>query len=374
MDVQRITSLKDIVPAQWDALRSDNHPLLSHAFLLAMEVHHCLTEQSGWQPRYLIIRDDNRLIAAMLLYEKTNSWGEFVFDHSWADAYARHGLNYFPKLVSSIPFSPVLGNKLLLGKAHNKNLAASLINAAIELTEQISCSSLHVLFPPKQEQVFLNKQAFVTRIDCQYHWQNRAYSCFDDFLACLTSRKRKNIRRERDKIRAQGITFRHLDGLSAKPQDWKNFTDFYKLTYERKWGAPIFSQAFFESVAAALGEQMILVLADRQGECIAGALMYKSDSILYGRHWGCVEYHDALHFEACYYQGIEICIKQNLQVFEPGAQGDHKIARGFEPVLTHSYHWLADQRFVPAIKQFCKDESSAVRQYAQQQQCRSPYK
>jgi predicted N-acyltransferase len=325
-----------------------------------MEQHGCLGQHSGWIPRYIVIHHTDELIAAMLLYEKTNSWGEFVFDHAWADAYARYGLSYYPKLVSAIPFSPVFGQKLLVKVGQEAEMYPHLLNGALSAARELACSSLHVLFPLPAEQSFLEDKGLIARHDCQYHWVNQNYASFDDFLARLSSRKRKNIRRERCRVQAANITFRVLDGSSAQSIDWQHFTEFYNLTYERKWGAPIFNQAFFAATAEALGEKMVLILADREQRCIAGALMYRGENILYGRHWGCSEYHDALHFETCYYQGIDYCIEHKIKTFEPGAQGPHKIARGFEPVLTHSAHWLEDERFRPAIKQFTRDEKDMI--------------
>ncbi len=374
MNIECISTLAEIPSQQWDALVKDNHPLLSHAFLYAMEQHGCLSYESGWIPRYLVVRDQGRLLAAMPLYEKHNSWGEFVFDHAWADAYARYGINYYPKLVSAIPFSPVFGQKLLLQAGREEELSALLLQALKQTCEQLEASSLHILFPLLEEQALFEQQGWLARHDCQYHWKNQNYHSFDDFLMTLTHKKRKNIRQERRKVHDSGISFRQLDGLTATTQDWQDFTHFYNLTYERKWGSPIFSQNFFEDVAGKLGSSMVLVLADRGEQCIAGALMYRSDTVLYGRHWGCTEYHPALHFEACYYQGIEYCIAQGIRLFEPGAQGEHKLARGFEPVRTHSAHWIQDQRFRPAIQQFCQQESDAVTQHIAAMLIHSPYK
>jgi len=373
-DVQCIATLAEVDAGQWDALLIENHPLLSHAFLYAMEQYGCLTERSGWIPRYLIVKDGDALVAAMPLFEKTNSWGEFVFDHAWADAYARYGEPYYPKLVASIPFSPVFAQKLLLKSGSEDILYPVLLEGALQLARQLGSSSLHILFPLESEQDYFQQQRLIARHDCQYHWNNKAYASFDEFLQTLNRKKRKNIQQERRKVKDAGISFRCLDGDTARVEDWEIFTEFYNLTYERKWGAPVFSQAFFQAIATALGERMILILADKNEHCIAGALMYRSDRVLYGRHWGCSEYHDALHFETCYYQGIEYCIKHGIELFEPGAQGAHKLARGFEPTRTHSSHWLADPRFVPAVKQFCADESAAVEQHLADAQLHSAYK
>jgi len=373
-DVQCVSSLAEVDASQWDALLIENHPLLSHAFLYAMEQHGCLTERSGWIPRYLIVKGGDELLAAMPLYEKNNSWGEFVFDHAWADAYAHYGEPYYPKLVASIPFSPVFAQKLLLKPGMEDALHPVLLEGALQLARQLGSSSLHILFPLESEQNYFQQRGLIARHDCQYHWHNKGYASFDAFLQTLHRKKRKNILQDRRKVESAGIRFRCLHGDTASTEDWETFTAFYKLTYERKWGAPVFSQAFFQATAKALGERMILILADRGECCIAGALMYRSDRVLYGRHWGCSEYHDALHFETCYYQGIEYCIEHGIELFEPGAQGAHKLARGFEPTRTHSSHWLADQRFVPAVKQFCADESAVVKRHLADAQRHSAYK
>ena len=374
MDIQCISSLNSVAPAAWDALLIENHPLLSHAFLYAMEQNGCLTQQSGWIPRYLVVYDNGELVAAMPLYEKTNSWGEFVFDHAWADAYARYGVPYYPKLVAAIPFSPVFGQKLLIKAGRQDELYPVLLDGALQAAKQLGSSSLHILFPLEQEQRFLEQQGLIARHDCQYHWQNEGYASFAEFLATLGRKKRKNITQERRRVADAGIRFRRLDGDTATPDDWEMFTEFYNLTYERKWGAPVFNRIFFQSVAQALGKHLLLIMADKDGVSIAGALMYHSDRVLYGRHWGCTEYHDALHFEACYYQGIEYCIEHGIEIFEPGAQGPHKLARGFEPSRTHSAHWLADTRFVPPVTQFCADETFAVEQHITDAKMHSAYK
>jgi predicted N-acyltransferase len=374
MDVQCIPSLGAIEPASWDALLIEDHPLLSHAFLFGMEQHGCLTEQSGWIPRYLTVEDAGELVAAMPLYEKANSWGEFVFDHAWAEAYARYGVAYYPKLVAAIPFSPVFGQKLLLKAGSEATLYPVLLDGALQAADQLGSSSLHILFPLEHEQRFFEKQGLISRNDCQYHWRNNDYVSFDTFLDSLTRKKRKNILQERRRVADAGICFRRLDGETARTIDWEKFTVFYNSTYQRKWGAPVFNQDFFEAMAEKLGQRMVLIMADKAGECIAGALMYRSERVLYGRHWGCSEYYDALHFETCYYQGIEYCIENDIEIFEPGAQGPHKLARGFEPTITHSSHWLADERFVPAVKQFCADETAAVKQHIAAAKAHGAYK
>lgn len=374
IELSSYPSIDCIDGQQWNALLVDNHPLLRHEVLLAMEAHQCIGEHTGWIPRYLCAIEDEVLLGAVPLFEKHNSWGEFVFDHAWADAYRRYGLNYYPKLVAGIPFSPVFGQKFLGVDERQQEVRGLLLQACMAVVQKLDASSIHYLFPTHDEQAFLEDKGLLARHDCHYHWSNKDYLSFDQFLACLSAKKRKNIRQERRKVAEAGVTVRRLNGLTASSEDWQDFCHFYALTYERKWGQPIFNQAFFESTASSLGERLLLVLGDLDGECVAAALMYRGDNVLYGRHWGCSERVDGLHFELCYYQGIEHCIEQGLAVFEPGAQGEHKVARGFNPVLTHSAHWIADPRFREPIEQFCLDEKVAVLEHIKRVEHHTAYK
>jgi predicted N-acyltransferase len=310
----------------------------------------------------------------MPLYEKHNSYGEFVFDHAWADAYRRNGLAYFPKLVSAIPYTPATAQRLLCEPERADELYPILLQSALQLTERLGASGFHCLFPTSQEHAFLEQQQLLTRLDVQFHWRNAGYGGFEDFLADLTAKKRKNIRQERRRVAESGVTLRRLDGHTASARDWQDFTRFYNRTFEEKWGIATFNYEFFLEVATRLPEQILLVLADRDGECIAGSLMYHSDTTLYGRHWGCVQQVDSLHFEACYYQGIDYCIAGGLSRFEPGAQGEHKIPRGFRPTLTRSSHWIADARFRQAISAHVLHEQDAVRHYMQELEQSMPFK
>jgi predicted N-acyltransferase len=352
------------IPAwQWNQLVKDRNPFVNHGFLLAMEQHHCVGEQLGWSPLHIGVYEEGSLVAAMPLYKKTNSYGEFVFDHAWSDAWQRVGLSYYPKLVSAIPYTPATGQRLLCESGREKEFYPLLLKATLQLTESQNFSGLHILFPEAAEQAFLQHQDLISRHDCQYHWHNRKYDDFDDFLSRLTARKRKNIRRERQKALQSGVQLRCLDGHSASDQDWHDFTRFYNKTFAEKWGMATFNFGFFSQVARAIPDQVLLVLADHGSECIAGALMYRSDHTLYGRHWGSSTHIDSLHFEACYYQGIEYCIANRLQHFEPGAQGEHKIARGFEPSLTRSFHWLQEEQFRTPVTRYCEQEKAAVADY-----------
>lgn len=374
MEINIHQKIADIPAEQWNQLVRDNNPLVRHEFLQAMETHGCVGEKFGWLSCHVAVYENGQLLAAMPLYQKTNSYGEFVFDHSWADAYQRAGLAYFPKLVSAVPYTPATGQRLLCAAGHEAELWPLLINTAQQLMQQNNFSSLHCLFPESDEQDILEQQGGLARHDLQYHWFNRDYANFADFMETLTSRKRKNIRREREAVDRAGVTLRRLNGHQASDRDWDDFARFYDKTFEEKWGMATFNRGFFAEVASQLPDNVLLVLADLDDECIAGSLMYVSDTHLYGRHWGCTQQIDQLHFEACYYQGIEFAIEQGLAVFEPGAQGEHKIARGFVPTLTRSSHWLAEDVFAKPIAEFCRHEREAVAQYREQLSAKIPYK
>ncbi len=360
--VQIHPSLDEIPADQWNALVAGDYPFVRHEFLAAMEHHDCVGERFGWLPRHIAIYENQQLVAAMPLYEKHNSYGEFVFDHGWADAYQRAGHRYFPKLVCAVPYTPATGPRLLARPGREAALRPRLLAAARQLGTSIGASGFHCLFQTADEHAFTAKDAH-TRHDCQFHWENPGYRDFDDFLTTLRAKKRKNIRRERRRVREQGITFRVLDGSTATASDWAHFDRFYRHTFDDKWGMATFNQGFFEEVGRTMPTSVVLVLADLAGECIAGALMYRGDDTLYGRHWGCTAEIDLLHFESCYYQGIDYCIEHGLKRFEPGAQGEYKVARGFAPTLTRSSHWMLDRLYDDAIERFCAQEREAVADY-----------
>ncbi|MEJ2214396.1 MAG: GNAT family N-acetyltransferase [Gammaproteobacteria bacterium] len=374
MQIQIFSSIQQIPGDQWNSLVRDNNPLVRHEFLSAMETHGCVGEKFGWLPCHLAIFDNEQLVAAMPLYLKHNSYGEFVFDHSWADAYQRTGHAYFPKLVSAVPYTPARGQRLLCKAGDEKRCYPMVMEYLKEFCATRAISGFHVLFPEDKEIEVLQSQACMLRHDCQYHWFNNAYTDFAEFTAQMTSRKRKNIRRERQAVTNAEVTLRRLNGHTATVKDWSDFATFYNRTFEEKWGMATFNQGFFEEIGRTLPDNVLLVLADKDERCIAGALMYVSDTTLYGRHWGCIEQVDQLHFETCYYQGIEFCIEQGLQVFEPGAQGEHKIARGFVPVMTRSAHWLLSDHLRNPITQFCHHEKQAVEDYMQQLEKKVPFK
>ena len=370
--------LADIPQHAWNALVIDNNPFLKHEFLSALEQHQCATPCFGWVAHHITIYHDANLIAAMPVYEKYNSYGEFVFDNAWADAWQRAGLAYFPKLVTAIPYTPTQGQRLLLNSSdpqQRAELKTLLWQTLQALANKRKASGVHILFAAENEQNWLAQQQDVfVRHDCQFHWHNQHYANFDDFLMQLTAKKRKNIRQERKRVQKAGVSFRVLDGHSASDQDWQQFNDFYQSTFIEKRGTATLNAAFFKAVAKDLPEHIVLVMADQANACIAGALMYRSDTCLYGRYWGCSKQVDALHFEACYYQGIEYCIQHGLQHFEPGAQGEHKIARGFIPTLTCSTHWMTENPFQAGIQHYVQQEQAAIADYMAECTQHSPYR
>ena len=373
IDIQILNSIDEVDVKQWNALITDNNPFSRHEFLSALENNHCVGEKFGWIPRHIAILDNQQLIGGAILYEKYNNYGEFVFDHAWHNAYERHGLAYYPKLVSAIPYTPASGNRILYQKNHQKLVFSSIFDAICKICEKSQISSWHCLFANANEQDTLKQYDLSSRIDCQFHWNNQNYGNFDDFLANLRKKKRKNIRQERKRIAQSDVKIRQLDGNSATAIDWQNFANFYQQTFLEKSGTPTLNLGFFQQIAKTMPNQVLLFLADLDGECVAGSLMFKSDTRLYGRHWGCAEQVDFLHFELCYYQGIDYAIKHKLQVFEPGAQGEHKVSRGFVPTQTQSLHFIQDSGFKKPIDDFCNLEKSHIKAYMQDVNQHNPY-
>jgi len=362
-------------PAAWNALGVAAYPYLRHEFLAALEQHGCLGERYGWLPQHITVFDgDGALVAAAPMYLKFNSDGEFVFDWSWADAYQRNGLSYYPKLVSASPYTPATGPKLLLADPAAREPRQLLVDAALELASVTGSSSLHWLFTPEDETVELEARGFMRRTGVQFHWHNRGWRDFDDFLTSLTHAKRKNIRRERKRTQEAGIQFRLLNGHDASEADWVDFHQLYESTFDRKGGMPTLSLAFFHEIASCMPEQVLLVQALQQGRKVAAAFNLVGEHTLYGRHWGCREQFHSLHFETCYYQGLDFCLREQLQSFEPGAQGEHKISRGFLPTATRSAHWLADERFSQAVRHFLEQETEGMQDYMLELDERSPYR
>ncbi len=311
-------SISDIDATEWNRLTGCDNPFLRHEFLLAAEESGSASGASGWLPRHLALHDDKGLRAAMPLYEKSHSWGEFVFDWSWARAYDQAGFDYYPKLVSALPFTPASGRRLLLRDLSDAEAPGILLDSALALADESGCSSLHVLFPATEELPAMRRAGLRVRKDCQFHWHNRGYADFDEFLATFSSAKRKKARRERRRVQEHRIRFRHLRGQDLDSGLWTTLYRLISMTFMRRGSLPYFNLDFFLRVSAALPDHILVVLAERKGEAIAAAVFFESDTVLYGRYWGSDGHYDALHFETCYYQGIEYCIRTGKQLFEPG--------------------------------------------------------
>ena len=376
MRFQICTSLSHVEANDWNALIRDGDPFLRYEFLRALERHDCVGERTGWHPQHLLGFDQSGLlVAAMPLYLKTNSYGEFVLDWAWADAYQRYGMRYYPKLVSAIPFTPATGARMLLHPTTDPvSGRAALAAEAVRLAASLGVSSYHCLFHPADELVAYEAQSMTRRLGCQYHWHNIGYVNFDDFLTALSSKKRKNIRRERRLVAESGLTLEVLSGSDMDEARWAVTHRFYESTFDRRGGFATLTRSFFQEIGATMGDQLVLCLAYDGPREVAGAICLRSNTTLYGRHWGCEKDYDSLHFEACYYQGIEYCIKNGLQRFEPGAQGEHKVHRGFLPTLTYSSHWIENEGMRRAIDNFLEREGPAVQDYAARLMAHSPYR
>lgn len=359
------------IPArQWDALTHGN-PLLSHAYLEALEATHCAVPSTGWAPRHLVLTRHGAPRAAMPLYAKNHSRGEYVFDHAWANAYSRYGMHYYPKLVSAVPFTPVPGTRLLGHDNHDRRL---LLDAAKHLVSEHGYSSLHILFPGKDEVPLLRDAGLLMRHSIQFHWCNNGYGHMDDFLAALTQSKRKRLRQDRKRLAETGVEFQWLTGQEIDNGTLRFLYLCYAQTYLEHGHSPYLNLDFFERLYDHIPSSLVVIIAKRQGVPIAAALNIRHDDRLYGRYWGCTEFVPGLHFETCYLQGMEYCIAHGIQVFEGGAQGEHKLARGMLPVRTQSAHWIADPVFRPAIADFLQRETPLVEDYKDELTAHSPYR
>ncbi len=357
--------LAELDAAAWNALAGD-YPFLRYEFLAALEDTGCVAPAVGWTPRHLLIGPPERPLAVAPLYEKTNSWGEFVFDFAWARAWEGRGLDYYPKLLAAIPFTPATGPRVLCAAADDGG--AALRGAALAAIEADArargCSSAHALFIDEPLRAAAAEAGWLLRRDCHFQWHNRGYGDFEDFLATFSADKRKKVRRERRRIAEQGIEFKSLTGAQLDAATLLRVHELHASTFLRHGHLPYLNAAFFQRVAAALGDAFIAVLAQRAGENVATAVYFRSRDTLYGRYWGADGDYHSLHFEACYYQGIDYCIREGLARFEPGTQGEHKLARGFEPAFTWSAHWLADRELRSAVARYLERESAAVTEYA----------
>ncbi len=365
--VRIVGAIGTIPRAEWDACAgfegAVGNPFVSHAFLHALEDSGSVGADTGWDPHHLVVEDDaGRIAGAVPLYLKSHSYGEYVFDHGWAVAYERAGGRYYPKLQAAVPFTPVTGPRLLVRPGPGaERIRAALIAAMVELTRRLGISSLHVTFPTARDAKRLAEAGFLIRLGHQYHWHNRGYGSFEDFLAELASRKRKSIRRERRKVAEAGITVRPMSGTELRSWHWDVFYRFYTSTYDRKWGYPYLTREFFEILSATLADRIVLMLAEADGRPIAGAFNLHGGDTLYGRNWGCLAEVPYLHFEACYYSAIDYAIRHGIARVEAGTQGPHKLQRGYEPVQTYSAHWLPDEGFREAVARFLAQERAAER-------------
>ena len=354
-------TLDDVPAAAWNRLAGEDNPFLRHEFLVALERHGCVGGESGWYPRHLLVYAGEQLVGAAPMYIKVHSYGEFGSDWAWADAYQRAGMAYYPKLVSAIPFTPAAGTRLLCAPgADSALIKAAIVEAALEIARSAGVSSLQWLFASEEDSRLLQGQQHLSRIGCQYHWRNHDYRDFQDYLDHLRSKRRKQVRRERREANASDVAIQVLGGGEASDADWRAYHGLYSATYDRKWGFPSLTPEFFCEVGRSMADSAMLVLARRGRQCVAGAHLFRGRTALYGRNWGCREYLPSLHFEMCYYRGIEYCIAEGLAVFEAGAQGEHKIWRGFTPQATHSAHWFRDSRFRDAIDDFLRRERAQI--------------
>jgi predicted N-acyltransferase len=363
--VRVVDSLGAVDREEWNAL-AGSHPFVRHELLSALIETGCASARTGWAPQFLLARRAGALVAAMPLFAKSHSYGEYVFDWAWADAHERHGVEYYPKLLSAIPFTPVRGPRLLGSSPR------ALLEAALELARDRS--SLHILFPREEEIPLMLEQGMMLRRTVQFHWRNAGYADFEAFLRGMTHARRKNIRQERRRVREAGVSFSWLDAGSIERRHWEFFNRCYRRTYSEHRSSPYLSLDFFLRLGAALPDNLALLIAERGGAPIAASFFVKDEKSLYGRYWGAIEHVPLLHFECCYYQAIEYAIRCRLQVFEGGAQGEHKLFRGLLPVEAASAHWLAHPKFARAVEHFLEREGAGIARYVDELCEHSPFK
>ncbi len=375
MEVKQIHSMAQVDCTVWNRLAGDAYPFLRHEFLSALEQSASVSEQTGWEPAHLLVMEADELVAFMPLYLKRHSWGEYVFDQQWAQAYRQQGIDYYPKGLTAIPMTPCQGARIVV-KAALEPIAVTqlLVDFIKRHAEKLGISSWHCLFPVEQQAERLQSLGLSIREGVQFHWFNRGYSDFNDFLQTLNAGKRKMLKRERRRVGEQGVSLLRIAGPDVSEGQWRAFFQFYTMTYLKRGMQPYLNPAFFQQIAVTLAERLLLVLAVKDDKYIAAALSFVGADTLYGRYWGCHEQYNSLHFEVCYYQGLDYCIERGLARFDSGAQGEHKIARGFEPITTYSAHWLKEARFAKAIEHFLVREQQATRLYKQDAATYLPFK
>ncbi|MDX2102715.1 MAG: GNAT family N-acetyltransferase [Alphaproteobacteria bacterium] len=358
--LKQTATVSEIPAALWDACAGDDNPFVSHGFLSALEDSQSVGDETGWLPRPITAWQGERMVAAIPAYAKLHSYGEYVFDHAWADAYRRAGGRYYPKLQVAVPFTPVPGPRLLMLPGVDEDMPRRLARGLVEIAERMAVSSIHMTFAPAATATALAPHGWLVRTGYQFHWENRGYRSFEDFLIDLASRKRKSIRKERREAQDSGLTILRLTGPAIEERHWDAFYRCYRSTSDRKWGQPYLTRAFFSHLSERMADRVLLVLAEDRGRPIAGALNLIGADALYGRNWGALEHRPFLHFECCYYQAIEFAIERGLARVEAGAQGEHKLARGYLPTETRSLHWLLDPGFRQAVASYLIKERAYV--------------
>lgn len=375
LTIQATRSIREISPDDWNRFAGSDIPFLRHDFLLALEESGSTTAATGWSPSHLMVYLNDKLAGVIPAYLKTHSMGEYVFDWAWAEAYQRYGVGYYPKLLIAVPFTPCQGPRLLFSEELRRWMTPDRIHQELDaITGDLDAHSWHLLFPDTRDQELLAMPGALHRVGCQFHWYNRGYQTFEDFLARLTSRKRKVIRKERRLVAEEGITFRHFSGQEMPDHVLSAFFVFYQATYLKRGQRPYLNKEFFQQLKERQPEQLHIIMAVKDEQMIAGALFLSGGETLYGRYWGCLEEFNHLHFETCYYQGIELAIRQALTCFDAGAQGEHKLVRGFEPVITHSWHGVLHPGFREAIARFTREEAEQVMAYAEDALEALPYR
>ena len=376
MKVDFVDSIEKISREDWESVLNNKYPFLQYDFLKTLEVTKCVSPEQGWTPFHAVVSEGEMIVAIMPLYIKTDSQGEFIFDWSWADAFYRNGLEYYPKLVSSIPFTPASGPRILFTDQSKSLIIIKEVSSALKrISQEQGFSGVHILLAEKDEINKFSREDFSLRTSYSFHWFNNNYESFDSFLKDMTSRQRKNIKKEREKIAKQGITLSRIKGEDISHEMIETFYQFYQVTYLKRGMRGYLNFKFFESIIKHSPDSILLVMAQNSdGNYVAGALNFYDDQKLYGRYWGCLEEYDSLHFETCYYQGIEFCIGHGLGSFDPGVQGEHKIKRGFCPIETYSAHWIRDARFKEAIDDFLERERTHILEYNYDRRSMLPFK
>lgn len=375
INISIIGAINEVSATDWNKLVDSDNPFARFEFLNALEQHNCVGQTYGWLPQHIVVTENYTLIGACPMYLKNNSYGEFVFDWAWADAYHRSGIEYYPKLVTAIPYTPATGARFLIADQQRyQQISELIIDSALQHANALGVSSMHWLFTNENDTAQLESKNLMLRLGCQFHWRNNNYKDFDHYLSFFNSKNRKKIKRERRQIQQQNIKIEILSGKQMTDELWDIYHLFYCSTFEKKSGTATLSNGFFKALGKTMPDNVLVLFAKYNNEYIASAFCVKGEKTLYGRHWGCSEEFDNLHFELCYYQGLEYCIKNSLSYFEPGAQGEHKIYRGFLPTRTWSAHWIAHPEFKTIIRRHVQHEYEGMQYYIKDMHSHSPFK